>query len=89
MKPTDGYYSDLLLASLLRLGLFLGILSIIAVVSSGCSRDENRDVSPFGKLAARDPLDLGEAAQTRNRLPQGGCDEKSDSSLTGPTGRVP
>jgi hypothetical protein len=88
MKLSDGYYADLVLATLFRVGFTLGILCIIAVVSSGCSRTTPTEPVSLDAGAVRRQLDDGEAAQTRNRLPQGGCDEKSDSSLTGPLRRL-
>lgn len=83
MKPTDGYYADLYLAAFLRIWITLGCLCIFALVSQGCTRNEDQ-LSPFRDSAAHDLLGHGEATQTRNRPPHGGCDEKSDSSLTGP-----
>lgn len=80
MKLHDGYYQDLALATLLRVWIYLGILSIIAVVSFGCSTRTEVAGTSQDDPAARGLLDRGEANQTRNHIPQGGCDEKSDSS---------
>jgi hypothetical protein len=83
MSNRDGYYLDLFVASLLRGGLLLGILAVMAMMS-GCSPFPSaKDVLP--KMSS-DALSFqgGETDQTRNQLPQRGCDEKSDSSLRGP-----
>lgn len=85
MKLHDGYYQDLFLAFLFRFWLTLGGLCVIALVAIGCSRSETGSPSLDGS-AVRVPLELGEGARTRNQLPQGGCDEKSDSSLRRPLG---
>jgi len=83
MSNHDGYAKDLFLASLLRWWLFLGILAILAI-ASGCSPLPNaKDILPSMSTDSGS-LSRGETNQTRNQLPQRGCDEKSDSSLTKP-----
>jgi len=90
MNSSDGYFQDLFLSWLLRLGMLIGILAVLAIVLPGCSRDGSTSVLPFntvGTEAARPPLNLGagDASQTRNELPYNKeCHEKSDSSLTKP-----
>lgn len=85
---SDGYYQDLLLATLLRIWFTLGIVSIIAILSSGCTRGTEVESSLSREDAAHGLFNRGETDQTRNRFPQGGCDEKSDRSLTGPDRRL-
>lgn len=90
MSYRDGYFTDLFLTISVRLGLLAGIICITAVILSGCTREPDRDPFPRKSLGngavERLPLEGGEATQTRNRFPQGGCDEKSDSSLKEPLG---
>lgn len=84
MSIRDGYYTDLWIAFVLRSGLFCGILAILAIVLSGCSRSGPQDILP-SMSAVTDPIvGQGEDSQTRNQLPHRGCDEKSDSSLKKP-----
>jgi len=83
MSNRDGYYLDLCVAALLRGGMVLGILAVMAMMS-GCSPFPTaKDILP--KMSS-DALSFqgGEGDQTRNQLPQRGCDEKSDSSLSRP-----
>jgi len=88
MNSSDDYYTDLSISWLVRLGMLIGIVAILAIVLSGCSRDGSTSVLPFNKVASdteRPPLSLGagEAGLTRNELPYNKeCHEKSDSSLT-------
>lgn len=84
MSIRDGYYSDLLVAFVLRSGLFLGIVAILAMVLSGCSRSGPQDILPSMPAVNPQIAEGGEDSQTRNQIPQRGCDEKSDSSLKRP-----
>lgn len=86
MDHHSSYRSDLLLAWLLRVGLLCGVLACLAMTA--CSVDLDR--SSGGRLP---PLALGpeiiqdgSGAGTRNDIPlnDGGCHEKSDSSLREP-----
>jgi len=82
MSTRDGYYLDLLVAALLRGWLFIGLLAILAIIPA-CSYPSAKDILPS---MSSDPRSLtgGSSDQTRNHMPQRGCDEKSDSSLTKP-----
>lgn len=83
MHNDGSYYTDFVVAFLLRLGIVCGLLAIMAMMS-GCS--------PFGsakeilpKFSADADISQREGNQTRNYNPNnGGCNEKSDSSLRGP-----
>lgn len=85
MKNQDGYWNDLVLAFVLRGWLLGGIMAISAIVLAGCTVSNPMDLFRSSP-AVSGSLNRGEGAQTRNRLPQGGCDEKSDSSPLKPLG---
>nr|QDH88742.1 MAG: hypothetical protein H1Rhizo26FD795_000003 [Leviviridae sp.] len=87
MSYRDGYYKDLSLTLSVRLGICAGLICIATYILSGCSQVQDRDPFPRrgpGVVERGELPPVGEATQTRNRLPQGGCDEKSDSSLREP-----
>jgi hypothetical protein len=85
MNSSDGYRQDLFLAFLFRVGLFCGMLAVIAIILLGCSRSGPEDVLPSTSAARPLFLGPGEASQTRSQLPYNKeCDEKSDSSLRKP-----
>lgn len=80
----DGYFLDLTIAWVLRVMIASSILSI-SLMSSGCSTDsaprsQAIDLAVKGSYTPG-PLD----ASTRNQTPQGGTDEKSDSTPAKPT----
>lgn len=87
MSTRDGYYQDLLLANLLRIWVTLGFMAIFAIFLSGCSGNKAGTASSEVG-AARDLLDRGDTSETRNRPPQGGCDEKSGSAPKWPSERL-
>jgi hypothetical protein len=84
--PTNGaYYAGLLVAWLVRLGLYAGIVVIFATALAGCNPLRPTDILP--SMPAKPPLVIGEERETsaRNDSPQsGGCHEKSDLSLRKP-----
>lgn len=83
MRPYDTYRMELLVAFLVRVGLYGGIVAILAMILTNCSPFSTSDVlkSPLPPLA----IMPGEESRTRNPIPpSGGCDEKSDSSLRRP-----
>ena len=85
MDPRSSYYGDLLVAWMLRIGLLCGVLAILAMTA--CSMPLDSSISDrISGIAARPPIGVGEKeARTRNDTPQqGGCHEKSDSSLKEP-----
>jgi|SwirhirootsSR2_FD_contig_123_34657_length_1389_multi_29_in_2_out_2_2 hypothetical protein len=83
MSKWDGYRLDLVLAFVLRGGLLCGILAIMAMIS-GCSPfSKPTDILPSMSGSALS-LRADQENQTRSHIPQRGCDEKSDSSLTKP-----
>lgn len=84
MSSLDAYYTDLVVAFVVRLGLFLGILATIAIVLSGCARDNPQDILPSMSADSQPITADGETDLTRNQQPHRGCDEKSDSSLRKP-----
>jgi hypothetical protein len=84
MSIRDGYYQDLWIAFVLRTGLFLSVMAILAMVVSGCSRSGPQDILPSMPAVNPQIAEGGEDSQTRNQIPQRGCDEKSDSSLKKP-----
>jgi len=65
-----------------RVGLLSGPLAILAMMLAGCSPFPSMPNPLANGLGVRPPLEVGGEAQTRNRLPQGGCDEKSDIAPT-------
>jgi len=77
------YYADLTVSWVVRFGLYLGILAIIAIILSGCNRNAPQDILP-SMSSERQQLADGDGDQTRNQIPHRGCDEKSDSSLKKP-----
>jgi hypothetical protein len=77
------YYADLSVAWVVRLGLYLGIMAIFAIILSGCNRGAPQDILP-SMSSERQQLADGDGDQTRNHEPHRGCDEKSDSSLKKP-----
>ena len=83
MTNWDGYTLDWILANLFRVGMFCGVLAIMAM-TSGCSPfSKPTDILPSmsgGALSLR----ADSEDQTRSHIPQRGCDEKSDSSLKRP-----
>lgn len=83
MRPYDTYRMELLVAFLVRVGLYGGVVAILAMILANCSPptagDMLKGISP--------PLAItpGDGSRTRNDTPQdGGCHEKSDSSLRRP-----
>lgn len=83
MRPYDTYRMELLVAFLVRVGLYGGIVAVLAMILANCSPpsagDMLKGISP--------PLAItpGDESRTRNPIPpSGGCDEKSDSSLRRP-----
>lgn len=88
MTTRDAYMADLVLSGVLRLGLYGGILAILAIVLSGCSNSGPQDLLS-GRPAVPRSLTEGDAAETRNRQPHGGCDEKSGTTPTWPMERLP
>ncbi len=83
MNSSDDYYKDLTISWVVRIGLYLGGVAVLAMVLSGCGRSNPQDILP-SMSSLSSPLESGETDQTRNRLPHRGCDEKSDSSLSKP-----
>lgn len=84
MTNRDAYYLDIVVASVLRIGLLFGVLAIMAIVTSGCSPSRPLDLSFDKSNDNRQFSADGSNDQTRSHIPQRGCDEKSDSSLKRP-----
>jgi len=88
MDSRGRYYTDLAVASVLRILLLLSLLAVYAIMT-GCARDGTQSTVPFtmtGSVAAdyRPIAAGGETSQTRNSLPIKGTNEKSDSALIVP-----
>ena len=83
MNDHEIYYADLTVSWVVRIGLYLGILAILATILSGCNRGAPQDILP-SMSSERQQLADGDGDQTRNQIPNKGCDEKSDSSLRKP-----
>lgn len=85
MHDHGSYHTDLVVASLLRVGLVCGLLAIMAMMSA-CTVPtfpSAKEILP--KFSADADISQREGNQTRNYNPNnGGCNEKSDSSLRGP-----
>nr|QDH89010.1 MAG: hypothetical protein H2Bulk353598_000002 [Leviviridae sp.] len=84
MSSSDAYYADLVLSWVVRCWLYAGVLAVLAIGLSGCSRSGPQDILPSMSSDRSQLAESGETDQTRNRLPHRGCDEKSDSSLAKP-----
>lgn len=83
MQPNDSYRTGLVVASVLRVGMLLWLLAIMAMTFVACSVPNPRDILP--RMSADADISRREEAQTRNDKPHsGGCHEKSDSSLRKP-----
>lgn len=86
MPTNDSYYRGLVVASLLRVGMYVGLMAIFAMTVS-CSPSINpKNILP--SMSADADISRREGDQTRNHEPQsGGCDEKSDRALGRPLNR--
>lgn len=85
MRPYDTYRMELLAAFLVRVGLYGGIVAILAMIFTGCSPTSPKDVIPSGMSLPPLAIMPDVESRTRNDIPQdGGCHEKSDSSLRRP-----
>lgn len=73
------YYTDLGLAWVLRCGIAVSSISLWLMLS-GCSTDNKDPRSQSVDLSVRGSYIPGPGASTRNQIPQGGTDEKSDST---------
>jgi hypothetical protein len=82
MSNRDHYQTDLFLAFLFRAVFAVGLLGFIALQVAGCSADKDR--SRAIDLGVKGSYTPGEAAGTRNQIPQGGIDEKSGNTPTKP-----
>lgn len=79
----SSYWTGIVVAWMLRLGLFIGLLAILAL--AGCSPLGGVSLPTFGKAVPPELLSGGNretTAGTRNDIPpnNGGCHEKSDSA---------
>lgn len=85
MAPRSSYYVDLGIAWVFRVGLLCGVLAVLAMTACSLPIDTSMPDRKSG-IAVRPPIAVGEKeAMTRNDTPQqGGCHEKSDSSLKEP-----
>jgi hypothetical protein len=85
MRPYDTYRMELLVAFLVRVGLYGGIVAILATLIAGCSPTSPKDVIPSGMSLPPLAIMPEVESRTRNDIPQdGGCHEKSDSSSRRP-----
>lgn len=83
MPSNDSYYTGLVVASLLRIGMYVGLLAIAALTFACSPNIGPRDILP--RMSAEADINRREGNQTRNDEPQsGGCHEKSDRSLGKP-----
>jgi len=78
----DGYHLDLMLSFLARAVLYAGIIGFGAFALGGCSADKDRSRQIDLGVKGAYTLPPGDAAGTRNQVPQGGIDEKSGSTPT-------
>jgi hypothetical protein len=84
MHRYDSYYRGLVVASVLRFGLFTGLMAILAIMS-GCSVPWSNPRNILPSMSADADVNRREGDQTRNHVPPcGGNDEKSDRSLRKP-----
>lgn len=88
MTTRDAYMADIMVGVVVRIGMYCGILAILAIVLSGCSISEPLDLLS-GRPKVPQSLTGGDAAGTRNQQPHGGCDEKSGTTPTESLGRFP
>lgn len=88
MKPRDDYLLELLVACVVRYGLYCGSICLLAFALVGCTVGGPQDLLS-GRPVVNSPLGDDRADRTRNQQPQGGCDEKSGTTPTEPLGRFP
>lgn len=88
MKTRDAYMADFVLACVLRFGIYGGLLAILAIMLAACTVSDPRDLLS-NRPAVKSPLGDDQGYGTRNRQPQGGCDEKSGTTPNEPVGRFP
>ena len=79
--------ADHVFGVVLRIGLYGSILAL-ALVLANCSVGNPTDLLS-SRPAVPGPLGQGDATGTRNRLPHGGCDEKSGYTPTESLERLP
>lgn len=82
MHRHDSYYTGLLVASLLRCGIYVGLVAILAMTAACSPFPTAKSILP--SMSADADVSRREGDQTRNHEPLGGCDEKSDRSLRKP-----
>lgn len=88
MKTRDAYMADIVVACVARIGLYGGLLAILAIMLSACTVSGPQDLLS-GRPVVKSPLGDEQQNGTRNRQPQGGCDEKSGSTPTESLERFP
>lgn len=83
MPTNDSYYRGLVVASVLRVGLYVGVLAILAIMSACSPLPKVQSILP--SMSADADVNRRDGDQTRNDEPHsGGCHEKSDRSLGKP-----
>lgn len=88
MKTRDAYMADFVVACVVRLWLYGGLLAILAIMLSACTVGGPQDLLS-NRPAVKSPLGDDQGYGTRNRQPQGGCDEKSGTTPNKPLERLP
>lgn len=86
-KLRDAYHADLVFAFVVRLGIWGGLVAILATMLAACSVTAPQDLLANRPAVVKSPLGDDQEAETRNRQPQGGCDEKSGYTPTLPLER--
>ncbi len=85
MSSRGSYDTDIAVSVVCRVAIFVSIVAI-AIMISGCQRSGTLGMLLCISADNQQIYAGGATDQTRNQLPQRGCDEKSDSSLKQPAG---
>lgn len=88
MKSRDAYMADFVFACVVRFGLYGGLMAILAIMLANCTFSGPQDLLS-NRPAVKSPLGDDQEYGTRNRQPQGGCDEKSGTAPKQPLERLP
>lgn len=80
MRPYDSYKADLVFAFVFRVGLYVWILAVLALIAACSPFGNPREIIPPGVISAPQAISPVDGVNgTRSDTPQdGGCHEKSD-----------
>jgi len=84
MSNHGSYHMDIAIAALSRTVITVGLLAFMAWGFAGCTAEKDRSRAVDLSVKGAYSVPPGAADQTRNQLPHGGIDEKSDPTPTKP-----